>query len=68
MKNLGEVKTTASGYAVKDLKFNSAVGKILGFVADPLWARPDRPFITATWHKNGKCINRTRPELDLDLS
>jgi len=68
MKNLANVTTTKSGYAVKGLSFNSAVNKILGMVADPLWTRPDRPFITATWHKNGKCINRTRPELDLDLS
>ena len=68
MKNLADVKTTNSGYAVKDLKYNSAVNKILGLVADPLWTRPDRPFITATWHKNGRCVNRTRPELDLNLS
>ena len=68
MKNLSEVKTTQSGYAVKNLKFNSAVNKILGLVADPHWTHPDRPFVTATWFKNGKCVNRTRPELDLDLS
>jgi len=65
MKNLADVQTTKSGYAVKNLKWNSAVNKILGLVADPLWTYPERPFVTATWHKNGKCVNRTRPELDL---
>lgn len=68
MKNLANVITTKSGYAVRNLKFNSAVNKILGLVADPLWTDEKRPFITAVWHKNGKCVNRTRPELDLDLS
>lgn len=68
MKNLADVKTTKSGYAVRNLKFNSAVNKILGLVTDPLWTDEHRPFITATWHRNGKCVNRTRPELDLDLS
>ena len=67
MKNLAEVTTTKSGYAVKNLKWNSIANKIIGLVNDPIWSSPERPFVTATWHKNGKCVNRTREELDLDL-
>jgi hypothetical protein len=52
MKNLADVQTTKSGYAVKNLKWNSAVNKILGLVNDPIWSSPERPFVTATWHKN----------------
>jgi hypothetical protein len=63
--NLGQIVATVGGYAVKDLKVSPYGDKIFGFVADPLWARPDRPFITAMWHKNGKCVNKTRPELNL---
>jgi hypothetical protein len=58
---------TKGGFKVKDIKFNTAANLYLGMVADPLWTRPDRPFITGSWNKLGKCINRNRPELDLIL-
>jgi len=55
---------TVAGYEVKNLRI-APDGGIYGMVADPQWARPDRPFTTAYWKRNGKCGNRTRPDCDL---
>jgi hypothetical protein len=63
--NFETVTATVGGYTVKDIKWNSAANLYLGFVADPQWTRPDRPFITCSWTKKGKCINRTRPDCNL---
>ena len=61
---------TITGIEVKNVKFNSIASAWVGMVKDPKWQ--DNPtvikndgFATCTWNKLGKCVNRTRPELDL---
>lgn len=60
-----KVTKTVAGYEVKNLKISPYNDMIFGMVADPIWARPDRPFTTATWKKNGKCGNGNRTDCDL---
>lgn len=53
---------TVEGHKVKDVKFNSIAGKWLGFVWFPGWAINEgktEQWISATWHKTGKCVNRS---------
>jgi hypothetical protein len=65
MKDFNGTTKTKTGIAIQKIEWNSAANLYLGMVADPRWIRPDRPFITCSWTRNGKCVNRTRPELDL---
>ena len=62
-----KILQTVAGYEIKEIAFNTAINKYIGLVADPLWATPTRAYTTCTWMKNGKCINRNRPELDIKL-
>lgn len=61
------ITETVTGIEVKQVRWNSAVNLHLGFTRDPLWGKPDLHggWVTCSWRKNGKCVNRTRPELDI---
>jgi hypothetical protein len=64
MKDLSTTTESVTGVQVKDIKFNSAVNLYLGFVWDATSFRENK-WTTCSWTKSGKCVNRTRPELDL---
>lgn len=65
MKDLTGTEKTKTGVECRNVVFNTCAKLYLGFVADPLWTKPDQPFVTCSWYKSGKCVNRNRPELDL---
>jgi hypothetical protein len=46
---------TKSGVPIKDIRFNSVLNVWLGTVSG----------VPHAWDSDGKCIDRTRPELDL---
>jgi hypothetical protein len=60
-----DTKVTKTGIVIGSIRWNPAANLYLGIVADPQWTHTHRQFITCSWNKSGKCINRTRPELDL---
>lgn len=47
--------STKSGQPVKDIRFNSVLNVWFGTVSG----------VAHVWSSDGKCIDRTRPELDL---
>jgi hypothetical protein len=53
-----------NGSEVKNLTFNSIANLWLGFVWDEQSMRPEK-WTSASWTKLGKCVNQTRPELNL---
>lgn len=62
--------TTVGGHEAKKVRFNPIAKGYIGLVKDPLWQ--DNPvviknggFASCQWTKGGKCINQTRPELNL---
>ncbi|HLO91574.1 MAG TPA: hypothetical protein VK172_10465 [Lentimicrobium sp.] len=68
MTNFDGVTQTKTGIATKDVRFNSAANRYLGMVWDEKWFEGrdvKEKWLTCSWSKNGKCVNRTRPELDL---
>jgi len=64
MKDLSGIIETKTGVSVKEVRFNTAVNKYLGMVWDEK-SYLENKWTTCIWTKNGKCINRNRPELDL---
>jgi hypothetical protein len=64
---MDKIILTKSGIECKDIAFNNAVNLYLGMVKDNWSSNPDTPWTTCSWHKSGKCINRNRPELDIDV-
>ena len=62
--DFSEVKKTINGSEVKNLTFNSIANLWLGFVWDEQSVRPEK-WTSASWTKSGKCVNQTRPELNL---
>lgn len=64
MKDLSATVESVTGVPVKDITFNTAVNMYLGFVWDEMSFRQDK-WTTCSWSKSGKCINQTRPELNL---
>jgi len=65
MKDLSLTTVTKGGIECKVNKFNSAVNLYLGKVKDQWSSIPGHDWTTCSWKKNGECINRTRPDLDL---
>lgn len=63
------ITETVTGIEVKNVRFNATVNLYLGFTRDPLWSKPDfnGGWVTTSWKANGKCVNKTRPELDIDV-
>lgn len=55
---------TKTGIDVRNVKFNSMSNTYLGQVWDEKSYREDK-WTTSQWTKAGKCINKNRPELDL---
>ena len=64
MKDLTGTLKTKTGVDTKNIFYNSAMNFYLGMVWDEKSYLEDK-WTTCIWHKNGKCINRNRPELDL---
>jgi len=56
---------TVTGIPLKNVKWNSVANLYLGMAQDPQWTGPSRSWVTASWTKNGKCVNRNRPDMDL---
>jgi hypothetical protein len=65
MKKQLNTSVTKAGYPTKDVKWNNTANLYLGLVKDPLF---NNEFITCSWKKSGKCVNATRPELNLIAS
>jgi len=62
--DFSETKTTVDGSEVKNLVFNAMANMWLGFVWDEKSLMVHK-WTSACWTKMGKCINQTRPELNL---
>lgn len=64
---MSTITKTTSNYPVKLINWNEQRNRYLGFVKDPIIGRPNinDGFVTNQWYKNGKCMDKTRPDLDL---
>ena len=62
------VTKTKGGIEYNHIQFNATVNLYLGIVKDRWSSDPNRPWTTCKWKRNGKCINRNRPELDIDVT
>ena len=65
MENLEGTTKTKTGIECVVNAFNNCVNLYLGKVKDGWSSNPATPWTSCSWRKNGKCVNRTRPELDL---
>jgi hypothetical protein len=64
MKNLNGTSKTITGIATKNVSYNIMANLYLGMVYDEKSCLANK-WTTASWRRNGKCVNRNRPELDL---
>lgn len=65
MKDFIETTKTKTGIECIVSEFNDCVNLYLGKVKDNWSSIPGRDWTSCSWRKNGKCINRNRPDLDL---
>lgn len=64
MKDISTAKRTVEGYVIYRIKWNSAVNLFLGVIEDPL-SEPLK-IRSCSWTRTGKCVNRLRPDCDID--
>lgn len=67
-KDFTGTTVTKSGVKVKDVKFLAFINRYTGMVWDDGWAvniGKDTQWLSCSWTKSGKCVNRTRTDLDL---
>lgn len=62
-----EITKTKTGIECKNVQFYPTLKLYLGMVKDHWSSDPSRPWTSCTWKKNGKCVNRLRPELDIEI-
>lgn len=73
VKDFSNSTKTVSGYKVKDIRWNSAMGLYIGMVIDPECIfnegkeiKDQTHYSTALWTRSGKCGNQLRrPDCDL---
>jgi hypothetical protein len=65
MTNFEGTTKTKSGIECVVGAFNNCVNLYLGKVKDHWSSIPGHDWTTCSWRKNGKCVNRTRTDLDL---
>jgi len=68
MEKFDGIMKTKTGIECKNVKFNSAANLYLGMVKDGWSSDPNRPWTSCSWKKSGKCVNSSRPELDLEVT